>query len=102
MAVFFYVVALEVKREILFGSLRDPRSAAVPVAAAFGTMIGAALTYVAINLGDGELRGWAIPIATDIAFAVGVLGLAGRRAPRRAARLPAHARDRRRPRDNRS
>jgi Na+:H+ antiporter, NhaA family len=81
MAVFFYVVALEVKREILFGSLRDPRSAAVPVAAAFGTMIGAALTYVAINLGGGELRGWAIPIATDIAFALGVLGLAGRRAP---------------------
>ena len=81
MAIFFYVVALEVKREILFGSLRDPRSAAVPVAAAFGTMIGAALTYVAINIGDGELRGWAIPIATDIAFALGVLGLAGRRAP---------------------
>ena len=81
MAIFFYVVALEVKREILFGSLRDPRSAAVPVAAALGTMVGAAFTYVAINLGDGELRGWAIPIATDIAFALGVLGLAGRRVP---------------------
>ena len=81
MAVFFYVVALEVKREALFGSLRDPRSATVPVAAAVGTMVGAALTYVAVNLGDGELRGWAIPIATDIAFALGVLGLAGRRAP---------------------
>jgi NhaA family Na+:H+ antiporter len=54
----------------------------VPVAAALGTMIGAALTYLAINLvGDGEPRGWAIPIATDIAFALGVLGLAGRRAP---------------------
>jgi NhaA family Na+:H+ antiporter len=82
MAVFFYVVALEVKREALFGSLRDPRSAAVPVAAALGTMVGAAVTYVAINLDGGELSGWAIPIATDIAFAVGVLGLAGRRAPR--------------------
>jgi Na+:H+ antiporter, NhaA family len=81
MAVFFYVVALEVKREILFGSLRDPRSAAVPVAAALGTMVGAAVTYVAINLGGGELQGWAIPIATDIAFALGVLGLAGRHAP---------------------
>ncbi len=81
MAIFFFVVALEVKREALFGSLRDPRSAAVPIAAAVGTMIGAALTYVAVNLGDGELRGWAIPIATDIAFALGVLGLAGRRAP---------------------
>jgi NhaA family Na+:H+ antiporter len=82
MAVFFYVVALEVKREALFGSLRDPRSAAVPIAAALGTMVGAALTYVALNLGSDALRGWAIPIATDIAFAVGVLGLVGGRAPR--------------------
>lgn len=82
MAVFFYVVALEVKREMLFGSLRDRRSALVPAAAAFGTMIGAAVTYVALNAaGDGDLRGWAIPIATDIAFALGVLGLVGRRAP---------------------
>lgn len=82
MAVFFYVVALEVKREMVFGSLRDRRSAAVPAAAALGTVVGAALTYLAVNLiGDGDLRGWAIPIATDIAFAVGVLGLAGRRAP---------------------
>jgi NhaA family Na+:H+ antiporter len=83
MAVFFYVVALEVKREMVFGSLRDRRSAAVPAAAALGTMVGAALTYLAVNLiGEGDLRGWAIPIATDIAFAVGVLGLAGRRAPK--------------------
>jgi Na+:H+ antiporter, NhaA family len=83
MAVFFFVVALEVKREMVFGSLRDRRSAAVPTAAALGTMVGAAFTYLAVNLiGDGDLRGWAIPIATDIAFALGVLGLAGRRAPR--------------------
>jgi NhaA family Na+:H+ antiporter len=83
MAVFFYVVALEVKRELLVGSLRDRRAAGVPAAAAFGTMVGASLTYLAVNLiGDGDLRGWAIPVATDIAFAVGVLGLAGRRAPR--------------------
>ena len=83
MAIFFYVVSLEVKRELLVGSLRDARAAAVPMAAAFGTMVGASLTYVAVNLiGDGDLRGWAIPIATDIAFAVGVLGLAGRRAPK--------------------
>jgi Na+:H+ antiporter, NhaA family len=81
MAIFFYVVALEVKREILFGSLRDRRSAAVPVAAALGTMAGAAATYIAVNLGEGELRGWAVPIATDIAFAVGVLGLLSRRVP---------------------
>jgi NhaA family Na+:H+ antiporter len=83
MAVFFYVVALEVKRELIFGTLRDRRSAAVPAAAALGTMVGAALTYLAVNvIRDGNLHGWAIPIATDIAFAVGVLGLAGRRAPR--------------------
>jgi NhaA family Na+:H+ antiporter len=82
MAVFFYVVALEVKRELLFGSLRDRASAAVPVAAALGTMVGGAVVYLAINLDGGETRGWAIPIATDIAFALGVLGLAGRRAPR--------------------
>ena len=81
MAIFFYVVALEVKREVLFGSLRDRGAAAVPVAAALGTMVGAAATYVAVNLDGGELQGWAIPIATDIAFALGVLGLAGRRAP---------------------
>lgn len=82
MAIFFYVVALEVKRELLFGSLRDRRSALVPAGAALGTMVGGAFAYLAVNLlADGDLRGWAIPIATDIAFAVGVLGLAGRRAP---------------------
>jgi Na+:H+ antiporter, NhaA family len=82
MAVFFYVVALEVKRELLFGSLRDPASAAVPAAAALGTMVGGGLVYLLVNLDGGELRGWAVPIATDIAFAVGALGLVGRRAPR--------------------
>jgi NhaA family Na+:H+ antiporter len=82
MAVFFYVVALEVKREMTFGALRDLRAALVPTAAAFGTMIGAAATYVAVNASGGDLRGWAIPIATDIAFALGVLGLVGSRAPR--------------------
>lgn len=83
MAVFFYVVSLEIKRELLFGSLRSARTAAVPVAAACGTMVGAALSYLAVNLiMDGDLRGWAIPIATDIAFAIGALGLVGRRAPR--------------------
>jgi Na+:H+ antiporter, NhaA family len=83
MAVFFYVVALEVKREIRSGSLRRVSSAAVPVAAALGTMVGGALTYVAVNtIGAGDLRGWAIPVATDIAFAVGALGLVGGSAPR--------------------
>ncbi len=83
MAVFFYVVSLEIKRELLFGSLRDRRSALVPATAAFGTIVGGALAYVAVNLiADGDLRGWAIPAATDIAFALGALGLVGRRAPR--------------------
>jgi len=83
MAVFFYVVSLEIKREVLFGSLRSARTAAVPVGAALGTMVGAAFSYLALNLiMDGDLRGWAIPIATDIAFAIGALGLVGRRAPR--------------------
>ena len=82
MAVFFYVVALEVKREALFGALREVRTAAVPAAAALGTMVGAAAAYVAVNAAGGDLRGWAIPIATDIAFALGVLGLVGTRAPR--------------------
>jgi len=83
MAVFFYVVSLEIKRELLYGSLRSTRAAAAPVAAAFGTMVGAALAYLTVNLIlDGDLRGWAIPIATDIAFAVGALGLLGRRVPR--------------------
>jgi Na+:H+ antiporter, NhaA family len=82
MAVFFYVVALEVKREFIFGALRDRSYAALPIAAAFGTMVGAGLTYTAVNLiGDGNLDGWAIPIATDIAFALAALGLVGRRAP---------------------
>jgi Na+:H+ antiporter, NhaA family len=82
MAIFFYVVALEVKREFIFGALRDRSYAALPIAAAFGTMVGAALTYLAVNLiGDGNMDGWAIPIATDIAFALAALGLVGRRAP---------------------
>jgi NhaA family Na+:H+ antiporter len=82
MAVFFYVVALEIKRELTFGSLRDRRSALVPAMAALGTIVGGALAYVAVNLiADGDLAGWAIPAATDIAFALGALGLVGRKAP---------------------
>jgi NhaA family Na+:H+ antiporter len=82
MAVFFYVVAVEVKREFVFGALRDRSYAALPIAAAFGTMVGAAFTYLAVNLiAGGDMNGWAIPIATDIAFALAALGLVGRRAP---------------------
>jgi NhaA family Na+:H+ antiporter len=81
MAVFFYVVALEVKREVKFGSLREPAAAAIPFAAAFGAMVAPAAVYVAINIDGGSLDGWAVAIAMDIAFSLAVLGLVGRRAP---------------------
>ena len=81
MAVFFFVVGLEIKRELTRGELADPRKAALPAIAAAGGMLAPALIFLAINLGgDGE-RGWGIPMATDIAFAVGVLTLAGARVP---------------------
>jgi NhaA family Na+:H+ antiporter len=76
LAVFFFVAGLELKREFVAGDLRDPRRAAVPVAAAVGGMAAPALIFVLWNLGgDGSLRGWAIPTATDIAFAVAVLAV---------------------------
>ena len=77
LAIFFFVVGLELKREFVAGDLRDPRRAALPILAAIGGMIAPALVYVAINLttGDGALRGWAIPTATDIAFAVAILAV---------------------------
>lgn len=76
LAVFFFVAGLELKREFVAGDLRDPRRAALPVAAAVGGMIAPALCYVAWNLGgSGDLTGWAIPTATDIAFAVAILAV---------------------------
>ena len=75
LAIFFFVAGLELKREFVAGDLRDPRRAALPVAAAVGGMVLPALVYVAVNAGDGTLRGWAIPTATDIAFAVAVLAV---------------------------
>jgi NhaA family Na+:H+ antiporter len=82
MAVFFFLVGLEIKRELLAGELADRRQARLPVAAALGGMAVPALIYAAINAGDAvALRGWAIPSATDIAFAVGVLMLLGSRVP---------------------
>jgi len=76
LAIFFFVAGLELKREFVAGDLRDPRRAMLPVAAAVGGMAAPALIYVLWNLGgDGSLEGWAIPTATDIAFAVAVLAV---------------------------
>lgn len=83
LAIFFFVVGLEVKREFVAGDLRDPRRAALPIMAAVGGMLVPTLIYVAINLdtGEGALRGWAIPTATDIAFAVAILAVVGTHLP---------------------
>ncbi len=81
MTVFFFVVGLEIKREVVRGELRDPRTASLPVIAAIGGMVVPALLYLAINAGGPGGRGWAIPMATDIAFAVAVLAIAGSRVP---------------------
>ncbi|RIJ77890.1 Na+/H+ antiporter NhaA [Nakamurella silvestris] len=76
LAIFFFVAGLELKREFVAGSLRDPRRAAIPIAAAVGGVAVPALLYTVINLGRPEaLDGWAIPTATDIAFALGVLAI---------------------------
>ena len=82
MAVFFFLVGLEIKREFVEGELSDRRHAVLPLAAAFGGMAVPALLYSAVNWGDAQaLRGWAIPAATDIAFAIGIVMLLGRRVP---------------------
>jgi NhaA family Na+:H+ antiporter len=82
MAIFFLLVGLEIKREVMRGELSTPSKAALPVIAAIGGMVAPALVYVAFNFGDPvTMRGWAIPAATDIAFALGILMLLGARAP---------------------
>ncbi len=81
MTLFFLVVGLEIKRELVHGELRDVRAAAVPLIGAAGGMLVPALIYVAFNAGHAGARGWGVPVATDIAFAVGVLAVLGRRVP---------------------
>jgi NhaA family Na+:H+ antiporter len=81
MAVFFFVVGLEIKREVLAGDLASPRRAALPMAAALGGMLVPALFYVVANLGQESVSGWGVPMATDIAFSLGVLALLGTRVP---------------------
>ena len=83
MAIFFFVVGLAIKRQVVHGDLSDARTAALPVMAAVGGMVFPALVYLVINLDAGEaaIRGWGVPMATDIAFAVGVLAILGSRVP---------------------
>jgi NhaA family Na+:H+ antiporter len=82
LAIFFFVAGLELKREFVAGDLRDPRRAVLPVVAAIGGMVAPALIYVLLNRNvDGALRGWAIPTATDIAFALAVLAVVGTHLP---------------------
>ena len=82
MAIFFFFVTLEIKREFLQGELSNIKQALLPIIAAVGGMVVPALFYVVINFGDTEtINGWAIPSATDIAFSLGVLSLLGKRVP---------------------
>ncbi len=81
MAVFFFIVGLEIKREVLIGELRSFKAASLPVLAAVGGMLVPGLIYAAVNMGHPTIRGWGVPMATDIAFALGVLALLGKRIP---------------------
>ena len=82
LTIFFFVAGIELKRELVDGELRDPRAAALPIVAAVCGMVVPALFYLAVNAsGGGSLNGWAIPMATDIAFALGVLAVIGTHLP---------------------
>lgn len=82
MAIFFFVIGMEVKREISLGELRNPRRAALPIVGAIGGMIFPAIIYLALQSGEPGMRGWGIPMATDIAFVVGCMAILGKRVPR--------------------
>ena len=81
MAIFFFLVGLEIKREVLVGELANPRAAALPIIAAIGGVVVPAAIYMAFNFGGSGQHGWGVPMATDIAFALGCLALLGNRTP---------------------
>ena len=81
MAIFFFVIGLEVKRELVMGELQDIRQAILPISAAVGGMVVPAGVYLALQWGEPGARGWGIPMATDIAFVVGCLAVLGKRIP---------------------
>lgn len=82
MAMFFFIMGLELKRELVVGELSSPKQALLPIIAAIGGMVIPALFYVAVNVGTPGITGWGIPMATDIAFAIGALSLLGERIPK--------------------
>jgi len=81
MAIFFFVVGLEIKRELLVGELASVRQAALPILGALGGVIVPALIYTTLNVGGAGSVAWGIPMATDIAFVIGVMALLGDRVP---------------------
>lgn len=85
MALFFFVIGMEIKREFLFGELKSPSATILPVAAAIGGMVVPALLYITFNAGQPSMAGWGVPMATDIAFSLGILAFAAKSAPRSIA-----------------
>ncbi|UCH28584.1 MAG: Na+/H+ antiporter NhaA [Myxococcales bacterium] len=81
MPIFFFVIGLEIKRELVIGELSDPKKIVLPIAAALGGVVVPVVVYLALQYGQPGQRGWAVPMATDIAFVVGCLSLLGRRVP---------------------